>query len=377
MTSKSQGAQDLALGDAAQQDTISPKLRSNNINPSNASTLLLAGESGYKDHSPELLPQSPTPKHGRTFPPVDSYNDPRQIVIRSFSPRVGVFASADTEAFLGSKGFKKGLWDLLRPFGEKVQGKVVIRDSIGAGRAFEDFGVVFVSLGEDKDSTQPSRSQDATPSRGEITPLRPSLNSRQSSYKHPPRDGPQAAIDGVVGYYLKVEELLDHAGTASHTNHSARPKAPSAFMPHLYTLYLRKLLASVHLVPYETFAHPVACLIAISSHCAAPIETLRHLYSQSAGGAQKLPTWLNTEHLRYYVLVHDEDHDDIAGSTALFDQMKRHFGLHCHLLRLKATSAPSLGSDTIPIASPEWLPAQEELGEIYWRGKCILVTTSS
>ena len=366
MTALSQSAQDPAFGDLEEQGT-----RSTRTSPPNASPLISSGEHGDPETSPDKQLPISTQEPSRNLALTDSYDDPRQVIIRSFSPRVAVFASLDTEAFLSAKGFKRGLWDLLRPFGETVQGKVVVRDSVGAGRAFEDFGVVFVSLGDDRQSIQPAHSQDVNPLRDEATALRPPLISRLTSFRQPARDGPRTAIDGVVDYYLKIDEMPDRGGIAAYSGYSARAKSSSPSVPHLYTLYLRKLLASMHMVPHESFAHPVACIIAISSHCAAPIETLRHLYNQSGSGAKNSPPWVSTEHLRYYVLVHDEDHDDIAKSTALFDQMKRHFGLHCHLLRLKATAAASLGSDTTSISTPEWLPAQEEIGEIFWRGKYI------
>ena len=46
------------------------------------------------------------------------------------------------------KGIKDGFVGLVRPFGEKIHGKVVVRDSAGASRAWEDFGVHFVDLAE-------------------------------------------------------------------------------------------------------------------------------------------------------------------------------------------------------------------------------------
>ena len=74
-----------------------------------------------------------------------------------------------------------------------------------------------------------------------------------------------------------------------------------------------------------------------------------------------MPPYANPEYLRYYVLVHDEDRDDFAKSSALFDQMKRHFGLHCHLLRLRSTSPAQQDEDTERVPLCEWLSPKEDL----------------
>lgn len=113
------------------------------------------------------------------------------------------------------------------------------------------------------------------------------------------------------------------------------------------------------MVPYETLCHPVSCIIAVSSHNPSPIETLRHLYTQSG---KRIPVFVGAEYLRYYVLIHDEERDDMAKSTALFDLMKRHFGLHCHLLRLRSSHCVQSDDDSTPVPPYQWLPPEEDLG---------------
>nr|POF03493.1 transport protein particle subunit trs85-2 [Quercus suber] len=140
-------------------------------------------------------------------------------------------------------------------------------------------------------------------------------------------------------------------------------RATSPFYLH----YLRRLLSGLPMTPSETVSHPVASVIAISSRCSSPIEELRNLFSSSNTGEHRLPQWVHNEFLRYYVLVHDEDYDDITKSMALFDQMKRHFGLHCHLLRLRTTQASPSDDGAIKLPRCEWISAAEELAEIMRR----------
>jgi hypothetical protein len=74
--------------------------------------------------------------------------------------------------------------------------------------------------------------------------------------------------------------------------------------------------------------------------------------------------WVNSEYLRYYVLVHDEERDDITKSMNLFEQMKRHFGLHCHLLRLRSSQCVLTDDDSVELPPCEWISAAEELARI-------------
>jgi hypothetical protein len=59
--------------------------------------------------------------------------------------------------------------------------------------------------------------------------------------------------------------------------------------------------------------------------------------------------------------VHDEDRDDISESTKLYDQMKRHFGLHCHLLRLRSNQCVVTDDDSVQVPECEWLSPSERL----------------
>src|SRR5271154_4372057 len=79
--------------------------------------------------------------------PSEGHNDTRSLIVRAFSPIVAIYASEDTDEIARYKGFKNGLVDVVRPYGERVSGKVVVRDSVGASRAWDDFGVHFRDLG--------------------------------------------------------------------------------------------------------------------------------------------------------------------------------------------------------------------------------------
>jgi hypothetical protein len=173
-----------------------------------------------------------------------------------------------------------------------------------------------------------------------------------------------AQVETVVERHLRFAEEA-YVGSAPSPGMSPAREGPDvdATSPY-YALYLRRLLSGMPLACHESFAHPVACVMAISSRHPAPIEALQKLYRETSQGERSLPPWVDGEYLRYYVLVHDEENGDITKSMALFDQMKRNFGLHCHLLRLRSTRSAETDDDSIPLPRSDWMTAAEELADI-------------
>ncbi|KAI9724124.1 MAG: hypothetical protein M1812_000843 [Candelaria pacifica] len=290
----------------------------------------------------------------------------RNLILRSFVPHIAIRASTDVEDIARGKGFEGGFQEILRPFGEHIQGKVTVRDGIGASRTWDDFGVRFVGLGDGLEDPRVAdqRNGDLKPSTGNgVT----SLNSLTLKPAALFKGGDIFAIEEVVEKHLSYAETLSNSYVDDYVNYKDPKKPRSNSASPFYTLYLRRLLSGLPLVPHETFSHPIACIIAISSRNPSPIEALRRLYSGTTQGEGPLPAWVNNEYLRYYVLVHDEDRDDIAKSTALFDQMKRHFGLDCHLLRLRTSQCVPTDDDSTRLPTCEWISAAEELAEIQKR----------
>lgn len=272
-------------------------------------------------------------------------------------PHIVVTSSKDTEALVAEKGFSNGLWQLLRPFGDHVSGKVVVRDSVGGSRAYDDFAVRFTKLG---DGEERPRTQDGADSQSTIRP-----NGGMSRELESTRTGGDIAeIEQVVDCHLDYAEQFSSSDAQDYLSAKQPPPLDPSEMSPFYQLYLRKLLSGMPIVASETFSHPVACVIAISSRNPNPIDELRRLYEEATRGPKRLPSFVNGEYLRYYVLVHDEETDDIGKSMSLFEQMKRHFGLHCHLLRLRSSRCVPTDDDSILLPQSDWLSASEELSEI-------------
>lgn len=295
--------------------------------------------------------QGPTPNRGSPRytgdTVIDSPGAPISLIRQSFVPHIAVLASEDTDALVREKGFEAGLWELLRPFGDRIHGKVNIRDSNGAGRTYEDFSVRFVRFGENVEP--PDSTSSASTSVQTNNGIAPSTIKSKAHL----RDS-----EAVVGRHLQYAEESSHG--IPYPDSMRRPGATDATSPY-YSLFLRRILSGIRLAPHTTFAHPVACIVAISSRNKNPIEELRSLYEETSHGKKKLPPWVDGEYLRYYVLIHDEEHDDITRSMSLFEQMKRHLGLHCHLLRLRSTQCAETDDDSMVLPKSEWITATEEL----------------
>lgn len=287
----------------------------------------------------------------------------RLLIQRAFAPHVVVLADTETEELMRRKGLEGGLLQLLRPFGESVPGKVTIRDSVGAGKSCDDFGVRFVGINEGLGLPPRNPNLRVNTTNGQ------SEGARTSSSAVPPRriGGDVAQIEELVDRHLQYSEFNTEGMVSDYLSQSEPVPAEATSSP-FYTLYLRRLLSGLPLVPHETFAHPVAGVIAISSRNPNPIEELRRLYKRQHDGDLRLPQWVENDFLRYYLLIHDEDTGDIAKSNQTFDAMKRHFGLHCHLLRLKSQQCIPSDDDSVRLPTCEWMSAGEELAEIQKRG---------
>ena len=303
---------------------------------------------------------------GNQLSPADRPEDPRSLIMQAFVPHIAVHTSVDTKELVKDKGFKGGLWELLRPFGERIQGKVTVRDSVGAGKTWEDFAVRFVELGDGLELPE-AVSGSRKSAEGQIVAANGTKPIPGSVIAQRLRTGGDiTSIETLVDRHLSYAEQFPSMSGEEFLNLQDSQRSPDVPSP-FYTLYLRRVLSGFPLAPHETFSHPVACVIAISSRNTNPIETLRNLYDESSRGTKRLPLWVNNEYLRYYVLVHDEERDDITKSMTLFEQMKRHFGLHCHLLRLRSSECVATDDDSVQLPRCEWLAAPEELAEIQTR----------
>lgn len=285
------------------------------------------------------------------------------LIAQSFAPHIAVFASDDANQFARDMGFSS-LLDLLRPFGDKVKGPIVVRDSQGLTSSLDDFGLRFVpstfAAQAAYAATLPPPSASSGAGSSPTTPtssptkLRARSNSKsaQTALAQSPVCFDIHDLDAVLSLYLTQSPRFFSSSAAF---------SPAALHDAIYQRSLQRILSVPPVSAHETFSHPVASIIAISSRNPQPIETLSMLYK--AGNDAPVPSYMSKDYLRYYILIHDEEHSEIEKSIALFERMKRHFGLHCHMIRMHSSkfdlNTPETQIQVVPYS--EWMSAAEEV----------------
>ncbi|KAF8078759.1 ER-golgi trafficking TRAPP I complex 85 kDa subunit-domain-containing protein [Lyophyllum atratum] len=101
---------------------------------------------------------------------------------------------------------------------------------------------------------------------------------------------------------------------------------------------LRRCTEGDH-VPSKTEAwnHPVAVILAVSTTAPNPLQAITALHSR----ALEFPSWVDPNILRYTLIIHPENSplsNEEAG--ALFNAVKKQFGLHSYLLPLALPTPP-------------------------------------
>ncbi|CAO3630125.1 unnamed protein product [Cunninghamella blakesleeana] len=103
-----------------------------------------------------------------------------------------------------------------------------------------------------------------------------------------------------------------------------------------YTNFKQLILSLRGITEHETFDHPVATMIVISSANPDPMGTIMQLYNPNVPSFTVDKPYVDTNILRYYVLIHDPQQTTLEYSQSVFEKMKRSFGLHCHMLTLSS-----------------------------------------
>ncbi|KAI7886863.1 ER-golgi trafficking TRAPP I complex 85 kDa subunit-domain-containing protein [Mucor mucedo] len=104
---------------------------------------------------------------------------------------------------------------------------------------------------------------------------------------------------------------------------------------------------------HETFDHPVATMIVISSSNPDPVSTIMQLYNPNVPSFTIDKPYVDTNILRYYVVLHDPNRTSLEQSKSVFDKLKRTVGLHCHLLTINSNPRDPLDDDSIEDTSPD------------------------
>src|SRR5579859_2139490 len=222
--------------------------------------------------------------------PSDEIRAHQATIAQAFGPSVALVATRECEDMVRLKGFNS-LLDLVRPFGDCVQGKVNIRDSQAMSVPVEDFSIKYVDFNHYALNTTPNG------------------RDREQGPYAPKRATPTYIPGGdLVAIERLMEQRVEAANSPAEKTTVNGDKGGSE-----YSFFLRRMLSAPPVSAHETFSHPVACILAVSSHHPEPIDALLGLYNTTNNAP--IPRFIDAGFLRYYVLVHDEDKDDIEKYT--------------------------------------------------------------
>ncbi|KAF9909923.1 Trafficking protein particle complex 8 [Linnemannia zychae] len=236
----------------------------------------------------------------------------RELVSRVMSPRVAVIASQGATELCQANHIPSVV-DLLKPFGEQIEGRVTVHGSMGLPSAIDNFTIRFTEMDqlEEPDSKTSDRWLEEV--------VRAEANGFEDRYK-------------IQGKEQVTNEYLN---------------APPGRVYPWYSKYRDLLLSTGGASDHETFDHPVASIIAISSLSLDPINEIHQLNNMSTPTLIFDKAYMDPMILKYYVLIHDNTKGNIDNAMDILDKMRRTFGLHCNILKINSEdpSNPTLPRD--------------------------------
>ncbi|SNX85279.1 uncharacterized protein MEPE_03988 [Melanopsichium pennsylvanicum] len=147
---------------------------------------------------------------------------------------------------------------------------------------------------------------------------------------HPPKDTRDEDEDGDT----KSSDVLDE--TLAQLQRGSLEETAPWFVAVQQLVFGQRGIAK-----HESFGHPVAILLAVSSASADPMNDFAKLY-EATTQSSPFPAhpYINPDTLRYYVLIHDvrTSGSDLASSKEILEQVKKTYGLHCCLLAINSAS---------------------------------------
>ncbi|KAI9480322.1 MAG: ER-golgi trafficking TRAPP I complex 85 kDa subunit-domain-containing protein [Benjaminiella poitrasii] len=143
--------------------------------------------------------------------------------------------------------------------------------------------------------------------------------------------------------------------------------APLNDLTPWYVDFKNTILSLRGITEYETFDHPVATMIAISSTDPDPVSTIMQLYNPNVPSFTIDKPYVDTNVLRYYVILHDSNLTTLEHSMAVFEKLKRTVGLHCFLLKINSKPRDPADNESIEDKTEDDIRAiwEESLSETY------------
>ncbi|KAJ1946342.1 hypothetical protein GGF37_001222 [Kickxella alabastrina] len=233
----------------------------------------------------------------------------KEFVAKALCPRILVVNSADLDD-TWQVNSADSFAELLAPFGQDVSAQITIQDGQGAPYFLDKINVKFTTdFVIDK--------------------------QRQLS---------GAEVDELVTKCIGGSSASEHVdpafmgGAAGVNREAVALEEISAWSPW-YTLFRQQWVNQMQASEHESFMHPVACMLAVSSSDADPVGSLRSLLSHPAVRRTQTQSFTGSNLVLYYVVVHDERRTaDVQNIDHRFDLVRKVFGQNCSLLRINSNT---------------------------------------
>ncbi|KAI8641827.1 ER-golgi trafficking TRAPP I complex 85 kDa subunit-domain-containing protein [Parasitella parasitica] len=257
----------------------------------------------------------------------------RDYIARTLGPLVAVAASEDAEE-LCRVNHIPSFADFIKPFGDMFEGRVTPRDWQGTPISIDNFNIRF----------RPIHKLEEPDHQAVMNLVQDSVKEKGERY--------QGLLEEIRTRNDVTEDYLS---------------TPLDDLTPWYADFKNAVLSLRGITEYETFDHPVATMIVISSSNPDPVSTIMQLYNPNVPSFTIDKPYVDTNILRYYVVLHDPNRTSIEHSTAVFEKLKRTVGLHCYLLKINSSPRDPLDNDSIEDLSQDEIRTiwEHELTESY------------
>ncbi|KAN0065887.1 hypothetical protein ACQY0O_001018 [Thecaphora frezii] len=242
---------------------------------------------------------------------------------KALSPRVAVLSSLDVDRLVQLNGLPH-LAALLRPFESSVE-RLSVRTSQLETRLCQRFPLRF----------DPYSTFDV--------PTNPTDAARVS----------EELLDRVTAHISSNAKSWD-ASVQAESGSAESPASQRSLSIEKQTPWFADFCDAVlqqrFISRHETFGHPVAVLLAVSSASPDPMNDFAQLYETvSSSSAFEAHPYLDPNILRYYLLLHDvrTSGPDLGPSLDLLNNVKKTYGLHCCLLPINSAEEGSHVSEEL------------------------------
>ncbi|KAG0344580.1 Trafficking protein particle complex 8, partial [Podila humilis] len=230
----------------------------------------------------------------------------RELVSKVMSPRIAVVASQGANQ-LCQANHLTSVADLFRPFGENIEGRVTVHSSVGLPVAIDNFTLRFAEM------DQLEEPDAKTSERWLAEIVRASASNFQDRFQI-------ASAKQITPEYLNAQ--------------------PEKVYPW-YSKYRDLFFMTGGVSDHETFEHPVACVIAVSSLSPDAVNEIHQLNNMSTPSIVFEKTFMDPTLLKYYILIHDCSKGNLDNAMETLERMRRTFGLNCNILKINSVDPES------------------------------------